>query len=78
MAARDNLITTLNNLPESSIVRDFILKNIDIGFELLANYSNGKLTINYSSNIQPWLNVKASNFSSTTGGTYRFLQTSDG
>lgn len=84
LGVRENLILTLKNLPEHSIIRDFILKNIDNKYELLAKESNGKLIIKDLSfaqagdNLQSWLKVKASQFSSCTGGTYRFLQTTNG
>ena len=78
LGARENLIYLLNNLTETSIIREFILKHINIGFELLATYSNGKIIINDNSNIQPWLSVKTSKYLPTVGGTYRFLQTKDG
>lgn len=78
LAARNHLISLLNNLPESSLVRDFILKLVNKEFELLASCSKGKLTINNSANIQTWLDVTASNFHKTKAGTYRFLQTQNG
>lgn len=52
LAARENLIFLLNNLPESSLVKDFITRKIEIEFELLASCSDGKLTIKDSVNIQ--------------------------
>lgn len=78
LAARENLIFLLNNLPESSLVRDFIEKKIDIEFELLASCSDGKLTIQDSANIQNWLDVTAFNLPKSKAGTYRFLQTTNG
>ena len=78
LAARENLIFLLNNLPESSLVRDFIEKKIDIELELLASCSDGKLTIQDSANIQNWLDVTAFNLPKSKAGTYRFLQTTNG
>ena len=52
LAARENLIFLLNNLPESSLVKDFITRKIDIEFELFCSCSDGKLTIKDSVNIQ--------------------------
>ena len=68
----------LHNLPVSSLVRDFNLKNIYKEFELLASCSGGNLTINESSNIVNWLDIRPSKFHKTIAGTYRFLQAKNG
>lgn len=68
LESRKNLIWLLNNLPESSLVKAFILKLISKEFKLLASCSNGKLTVRVSSNIQNWLDVSASNFPKTIAG----------
>ncbi len=77
LEARKNLIYTLNTLPDSSVVKNFILKHIDIPFELSAKFEENNLITNFLSNESFWLKIEHSKYKNLTAGTYMFFQNKD-